>query len=84
MSKAVISSAADAELFQSHGSRIEAFFNLDDFVKRLINPMIQASAVDAKTQTAVVFDDGSFDNTDCFRPPLREQGTGLYDPTGNQ
>ena len=66
MSKVVISSAADAELFQSHGSRIEAFFNLDDFVKRLINPMIQASAVDAKTQTAVVFDDGSFDNTDVF------------------
>ncbi len=66
MSKPVISSAADAELFQSHGSRIEAFFNLDDFVKRLINPMIQASAVDAKTQTAVVFDDGSFDNTDVF------------------
>lgn len=61
-----ISGAADAELFQSNGSRIETFFELDGFVKNLLKPMIDASAVKHQLQRTVVFDNGASEHTEVF------------------
>lgn len=66
MNKPKITGAADAELFQSNGSRIETFFELDGFVKNLLKPMIDASAVKHQIQETVVFDSGMSEHTDVF------------------
>lgn len=62
----IITTAATHNLYQSNGSRIEAFFELDGFVQNLLKPMIDASSVFQQTKTAVVFDDGSTEVTDVI------------------
>lgn len=66
MNKPKITGVADAELFQSNGSRIETFFELDGFVKNLLKPMIDASAVKHQLQRTVVFDNGASEHTEVF------------------
>ncbi len=61
-----VTSAVDAELFQSNGSRIETFFELDSFVGKLLRPMIDASSVAQKATGTVVFDNGVSAETDVF------------------
>lgn len=61
-----VTSAADTELFQSNGSRIETFFDLDDFVGNILKPMIDASSVAQKVKGTVVFDNGVSGETDVF------------------
>ena len=61
-----VTAAASHNLYQSNGSRIEAFFELDGFVQNLLKPMIDASSVYQQTETAVVFDDGSTEVTDVI------------------
>ena len=62
----IVTKAATHSLYQSNGSRIEAFFELDGFVRNLLKPMIDASSIYQQTKTAVVFDDGSAEVTDVI------------------
>ena len=62
----IVTTAKTENLNQSNASRIEAFFDADEFVHQLLKPMIDASNVHHHVNTKVVFEDGTSEVTDAI------------------
>lgn len=62
----IVTTAKTENLNQSNASRIEAFFDVDEFVHQLLKPMIDASTVHHHVNTKVVFEGGTSEVTDVI------------------